>query len=44
MEHQITVKMKRRGELTQEGKSAEEIMRKLDISEMTALKNTLLDE
>jgi hypothetical protein len=41
MEHQIAINMKRLWELAHEGKSAQEIMQELDISDMATLKNAL---
>jgi hypothetical protein len=41
MERQIAVNMKRLWELAKEGKSAQEIMQELDITDMAALKNAL---
>ncbi|MDR9500675.1 MAG: hypothetical protein RI601_02645 [Desulfurivibrionaceae bacterium] len=41
MEQQIAINMKRLWELVKEGKSAQEIMAEMDISEMDTLKNAL---
>ena len=41
MEQQVNINMKRLWELAQQGKSADDIMKELDITDMAALKNAL---